>query len=82
MEFHRLHFDVHWRVRYISPEDRIVFGLIADLKIVRTRCFSRIRFDVSPKSVVYGKIASDVNSKNRVVYSFCFKSIIWGKYST
>ena len=66
-----------------SPEDRILLVLIVGLKILRLRCFSRICFKDSPKSVVYGKITLDINSENPLCYFFfCFESSIWGKNST
>jgi len=51
------------------PEDRMVLGLIVGFKIVRLRCFSRIRFKDSPEPVVHGKITLDINTENPL---FCF----------
>ena len=59
------------------PEDRTVLSLIIGLKMVRIRCFSRIRFKVSPKSTVQGKLTLDLNSGD-LLFFFLFFIIHFG----
>jgi len=50
----------------------IVLSLIVGLKLVRMRCFPRIRFEVSPISAMYGKITLHVSSGDLLCFFFFF----------